>query len=155
MIPSDSGVRAKWAFWSYVLAVLLLATVPSVLVMEKAREYWRFVTGWQPGTLRPSHVRRLPPSRTLDDASLPEIRFIEFSCAAPRAKTVRLAGSFNHWKAGTMPMSRRGGLWRIVVPLAPGIHAYAFEVDGALVRDPRADDRTLVDGREVSLIHVR
>ena len=56
---------------------------------------------------------------------------------APQAKSVELAGDFNHWKP--FPMERRGdGWWFIQVMLGPGHHQYRFLVDGKPVLDSRA-----------------
>jgi 1,4-alpha-glucan branching enzyme len=60
-----------------------------------------------------------------------------FYCQAPLAKSVELAGDFNHWKP--FPMQLRGdGWWFLQVMLGPGHHQYRFLVDGKPVLDPRA-----------------
>jgi len=56
---------------------------------------------------------------------------VEFSCHAPDAQAVFLAGTFNDWSADTLPLARQtDGHWRATVPLAPGHHEFKFVVDG-------------------------
>jgi hypothetical protein len=65
--------------------------------------------------------------------------FTEFVLHAPDAHEVTLAGDFTGWKP-SHPLTRSGpGVWTVVVPLDPGIHHYAFVVDGEQwVPDPMA-----------------
>ena len=71
--------------------------------------------------------------------------FVSFELAAPQARSVSIAGSFNGWQVGTLAMSRNGnGVWSATVPLPVGEHRYEFVVDGTRwVPDPTAHD--LVD----------
>ena len=77
-----------------------------------------------------------------------------FYCAAPRAKSVHIAGDFNHWHP--MPMRKReDGWWFIQVLLAHGHHQYRFLVDGEPMLDPQASGMTRdSDNKPVSLIAV-
>jgi 1,4-alpha-glucan branching enzyme len=62
---------------------------------------------------------------------------VEFSCHAPDAQAVFLAGTFNDWSADTLPLARQAdGLWRAAVPLAPGHHEFKFVVDGQWCCEP-------------------
>lgn len=64
-------------------------------------------------------------------------RPINFYCRAPQARSVQLAGDFNHWNP--LPMEPRDdGWWFIQVMLIHGYHQYRFLVDGKPVLDPRA-----------------
>ena len=64
---------------------------------------------------------------------------VNFYCAAPRAKSVTLAGDFNDWDPASLPMERRvDGWWFLQVPLTHGHHQYRFLVDGRSMLDPRA-----------------
>ncbi len=68
-------------------------------------------------------------------------RAIKFVLVAPQAARVSLVGDFNGWDASATPMQAQGenGLWTVFVPLRPGLHTYAFVVDGAhFVADPTA-----------------
>lgn len=55
-----------------------------------------------------------------------------FTCHAPEAKAVFLAGTFNDWNPESTPMARDAdGNWRAAVDLKPGHYEYKFVVDGA------------------------
>lgn len=53
-----------------------------------------------------------------------------FTCKAPGAKKVFLAGSFNYWSTSALPMNREGADWSITIGLPKGRYQYAFLVDG-------------------------
>jgi len=83
------------------------------------------------------------------------IRPVNFQCSAPGAKTVQLAGNFNHWHP--LPMRpQENGRWSIQIPLSRGCHQYRFLVDGQPMLDPHATG-TMHDeqGGLVSLIAIR
>ena len=63
----------------------------------------------------------------------------QFLLEAPDAQQVVLAGDFTNWQpVHTMTRTERG-VWSVVVPLAPGVHNYAFIVDGdRWMPDPNA-----------------
>ena len=149
------SVRLKWIFWLMALAAFLLAAVPSAFILDTARDYYRFATGWQPGTLRQLRARHVPLRDSLDREPPPDIRFVEFSLASQNARAVRLAASFNRWEPQASPLVLKGGSWRLIVPLPPGKYEYAFEVDGSWKLDPKAPKKTSAYGREVSVIDVR
>jgi len=55
---------------------------------------------------------------------------VQFRLDAPQASEVALAGEFTEWQP-IYPLKRsEPGIWTVVVPLEPGIHDYAFIVDG-------------------------
>lgn len=62
-------------------------------------------------------------------ASTPSV-FVRFELDAPEASTVRLAGSFSGWKPDIRLRRVANGRWAVLVPLRPGVHDYAFQVDG-------------------------
>jgi len=64
---------------------------------------------------------------------------VQFRLDAPQARQVALAGEFTNWQP-IYPLKRsEPGIWTVVVPLEPGIHDYAFIVDGERwVPDPMA-----------------
>jgi hypothetical protein len=65
--------------------------------------------------------------------------FVQFRLDAPHASAVRLAGSFTGWKPTYALQQVTSGVWSILIPLEPGVHDYAFVVDGAeWVADPAA-----------------
>lgn len=63
----------------------------------------------------------------------------QFLLSAPDAQQVMLAGDFTGWQPAHS-MTRTGpGVWTVVVPLEPGVHSYAFVIDGDhWVPDPNA-----------------
>jgi len=65
--------------------------------------------------------------------------FVQFRLDAPHASAVRLAGSFTGWKPTYTLQQVTSGVWSILIPLEPGVHDYAFVVDGTeWVADPAA-----------------
>ena len=65
--------------------------------------------------------------------------FVQFRLDASQASEVRLAGSFTGWKPAYRLQQVSPGIWSIVVPLEPGVHDYAFVVDGGeWIADPTA-----------------
>jgi hypothetical protein len=71
-------------------------------------------------------------------AAAPQV-FTRFVLSIPNANTVALAGDFTGWKPA-YTLTRSGPeLWTVVVPLEPGVHTYAFIVDGQRwIADPNA-----------------
>jgi 1,4-alpha-glucan branching enzyme len=64
---------------------------------------------------------------------------VQFRLDAPAAHTVTLAGDFTKWQPKYELTRSAPGVWTIVVPLDPGVHDYAFVVDGNLwTPDPMA-----------------
>jgi hypothetical protein len=71
--------------------------------------------------------------------------FVQFRLEAPSASDVRLAGSFTGWEPRYELRETGPGMWSVLVPLSPGVHDYAFVVDGRdWVPDPVAP--TVDDG---------
>ena len=61
----------------------------------------------------------------------------EFSFLAPQAQRVFIAGNFNKWDPSSHPMKMdKKGVWKILLPLAPGQYEYRFHVDGDWQNDP-------------------
>ena len=55
---------------------------------------------------------------------------VEFSCHAPEAQAVFVAGTFNDWRPEATPLRRQpDGHWRITLPLPPGHHEFKFIVE--------------------------
>jgi chromosome partitioning protein len=62
---------------------------------------------------------------------------VRFEVDFPRAKTVRITGTFCDWSAKGLPLSQReDGMWEAHLALEPGKHEYRFIVDGAWLPDP-------------------
>lgn len=80
-------------------------------------------------------VRRRPAGVA---ATSPQV-FTQFVFNAPNAKRVAVAGDFSGWQPVHVMARSEGGVWTVVVPLDPGVHDYAFVVDGERwVADPAA-----------------
>lgn len=128
----------KRVFWALVLGLLTLALVPSAVMLRTVRGYYHFVTGFEPGTLRPSRVSYLPRHDSPGPAQASRLHFVEFQLKAPKAKRVELIGDFNGWKAGTLLLAHEpSGDWEMLLPLPPGRYHYLFVADGEPVLDPR------------------
>lgn len=56
----------------------------------------------------------------------------------PLARSVALVGDFNRWDTSKTPFAREpNGLWKVAVPLEPGLVKYKFYVDGERwIEDP-------------------
>ena len=64
---------------------------------------------------------------------------VNFTCLAPQARLVTLAGDFNDWDPGALPLTRQpDGSWTGQVTLSHGHHHYHFLIDGKPTLDPRA-----------------
>jgi hypothetical protein len=70
----------------------------------------------------------------------PDTVYVRFELVAPQARTVSVAGSFNGWQVGALPLARvEDGLWATTVALPVGEHRYEFVIDGTRwVPDPTA-----------------
>ncbi len=66
------------------------------------------------------------------------LKSVEFSCHAPKATTVFVAGTFNDWAPNAMPLhlDPTSGTWTGALPLPPGHHEYKFLVDGHWCCEP-------------------
>ena len=65
-----------------------------------------------------------------------------FSCSAPGAGSVHVAGEFNDWNptADAMSDPDGDGVFSVTLPLAQGSYQYKFVVDGNWQEDPNAAD---------------
>jgi Glycogen recognition site of AMP-activated protein kinase len=83
----------------------------------------------------------------------------QFVARFPGARSVAVVGSFNDWRAGSIPLEDmdHDGVWSASIVLPAGTHEYMFVVDGERwVADPLAGRYVEDDfGRENSLLIVR
>ena len=64
-----------------------------------------------------------------------------FTCHAPEAKAVFMAGTFNDWNPNSTLMAKdANGNWNVAVDLKPGRYEYKFVIDGAWCCEPGCDD---------------
>lgn len=61
------------------------------------------------------------------------------------ARAVFLAGSFNQWQPGALPLQRTAAGWQLPLYLAEGTHTYKFVADGKWLADPQ-NAETVPDG---------
>jgi hypothetical protein len=79
------------------------------------------------------------PSRAVATQDGSEKVYVQFRLQISDANDVRLAGSFTHWQAQYQLHETAPGLWTVTLPLTPGVHDYAFIIDGQRwVSDPYA-----------------
>jgi Glycogen recognition site of AMP-activated protein kinase len=72
------------------------------------------------------------------EAQAPPV-YVQFRLEAQGASSVRLAGSFTGWQPRVPLRESAPGEWTALVPLEPGVHDYAFVIDGERwVADPHA-----------------
>jgi hypothetical protein len=77
--------------------------------------------------------------RRTDVAATAHQVLTQFVLNAPNATRVAVAGDFSGWKPVHAMTRSVAGVWTVVVPLDPGVHDYAFVVDGERwVPDPTA-----------------
>lgn len=61
---------------------------------------------------------------------------VEFTCHAPGAREVFLAGEFNNWDTQSLPMKKgKDGIWKAKIKLPPGRYEYKLFVDNAWVEN--------------------
>ena len=69
----------------------------------------------------------------------PQLVPVHFEFTHPTAKTVFIAGTFNHWQPEAKALHSSGvGNWWKDTSLAPGTYEYCLVVDGKWIPDPRA-----------------
>ncbi|MDP3772827.1 MAG: isoamylase early set domain-containing protein [Gemmatimonadales bacterium] len=103
-------------------------------VLAAAAAFTIWIAGRGPAPVAPD------PLAGARAAALADTVFVHFQLAAPGARVVAVAGSFNDWRPEAQPMVLgRDGWWSITVPLPVGEHRYQFVVDGARwLPDPSA-----------------
>jgi hypothetical protein len=89
----------------------------------------------RPGMRGPTAHLPLPTALV----SAPPPVYVQFRVRVPDARSVALAGTFTGWKPAVTLTQTAPGEWSALVPLRPGVHDYAFVVDGQRwMADPNA-----------------
>lgn len=91
-----------------------------------------------------ANIELVTVAKTIDEkiADFYGVRQVEdavmFASLYPRAESVQIAGDFNNWQPGKMPMTKVAdkGMWQIKLPLAKGKYRYRLVVDGHWQQDP-------------------
>jgi hypothetical protein len=131
----------------------LEAIEPAPARQGRVRSAWGWFWQPRPVALRPAYglaafalaallLTRAPEPQTQVNAPVaqatPQV-LIQFRLDAPDAQQVSLAGDFTGWQPQHEMTRSENGAWTIVVPLNPGVHEYAFIIDGEeWVADPLA-----------------
>jgi hypothetical protein len=82
---------------------------------------------------------------------------VRFILADPTARQVALVGSFNLWSEDANPLvfNADGGVWTTSVRLPPGVHEYAYVVDGEhWIADPLTTSMADPLGIETSILRL-
>ena len=145
--------RNKRAFWTFALSAMAIICVPSTVLLRALQSYGRFLSGYEPDTMRPVHVGWIARRESLITANSPtKLEFADFRLRARKAKAVCVVGDFNGWKDGSSALVRRaGGIWELTLPLSRGRHSYMFVIDGAWKTDPGNSMTGVFEGRTVSV----
>lgn len=90
------------------------------------------------GPLKPAAYKPSSRMQELVEKTTQELlATICFSLDAPQAKSVYVAGSFNDWSLDeNCRLMNQEGLWKVNLPLKPGVYRYQFIVDGKWQEDP-------------------
>jgi hypothetical protein len=96
---------------------------------------------------RPAAIAGATPSSPLTGARRDTVHLVRFVFLAPHASSVVMVGDFNNWDRGVTPLRRVGlaGAWTVSVALPPGLHQYAFIVDGTEWTPDPATSTTVSD----------
>src|SRR5271170_318803 len=87
----------------------------------------------------PNNLPAMKHNHNHDNAPSAPLVPVRFEFNHPTAKTVCVAGTFNHWQpeAKTLHSSGVGNWWK-KTSLAPGTYEYCLVVDGKWIPDPNA-----------------
>jgi 1,4-alpha-glucan branching enzyme len=67
-------------------------------------------------------------------------KLVAFSCRAPDATAVFVAGTFNDWHADAVPLKlQANGQWQTTLRLPLGHHEFKYVVDGQWCCEPGCD----------------
>ena len=74
-------------------------------------------------------------------AKSPQKKRVTFRLAAPEARQVFVAGTFNEWDPEARALKRsKTGLWTTWMNLPRGRYEYRFVIDGEWCQDPECPD---------------
>jgi len=73
------------------------------------------------------------------ESEVAPVIYVQFTLREADASRISLAGSFSDWEPRYELSRTPSGVWTVMVPLEPGVHDYAFVIDGdRWVVDPDA-----------------
>jgi hypothetical protein len=115
--PLSLTFRPAYALAGAMLAVFAIVQVPQLVAPSAPR----------------TAVMAAPQERE------PATLYVQFRLEAPEASEVAIAGTFTDWKPSDVLKETAPGVWTALIPLRPGVHDYAFVVDGKeWIPDPNA-----------------
>jgi len=117
--PRTVSLRPAWGIFA-AAALLLLFLLPRAEDGSRG-SIESAVTPSMPAEAPTAAASSSPPTVTV---------FVQFRLEAAEAFEVRLAGTFTGWKPQYTLHQTSPGTWSVLVPLPPGVHDYAFVVDG-------------------------
>jgi 1,4-alpha-glucan branching enzyme len=66
-----------------------------------------------------------------------KLKSVDFSCHAPNAQAVFVAGTFNDWSPDAAPLQQKAdGHWNTTLQVTPGHHEFKFVVDSQWCCEP-------------------
>ena len=96
---------------------------------------------------RTTRAKMQDKTNTKGDKNMPHpqakttTRKVTFTCNAPNAHSVTIAGDFNEWDASATPLSHLNNTtWQVRLRLTPGIHEFKYVVDAQWCCEPGIDD---------------
>lgn len=114
---SPSGVRAMLDWFWKPRPVALQWRPAYALGLAAVLAFSAAAGGWWRG----SNADATTPARQV---------LVQFRLDAPAASAVTLAGDFTSWQPVHKLTRSAPGIWTVVIALEPGVHDYAFIVDG-------------------------
>lgn len=124
--PRPMAVRPVWVVATALAAVLVWAGQPGDTAAPVI-----------PGSPTDAADPRAITASLADTGDRPV--YVHFRLDMADAESVRLAGDFTDWQPRYDLSETAPGVWTVVVPVRPGVHEYAFVVDGSRwVADPMA-----------------
>jgi hypothetical protein len=125
--PRTVQLRPAWGFASVALMALAVSVASSE--MPRLTSSGGAMAG---GAMEEARVTEHSAQDTPDP-----VLYVRFELDASGASSVSLAGSFTDWQPSLELSELAPGHWTALVPLKPGVHDYAFVVDGdRWVADP-------------------
>jgi hypothetical protein len=129
-----SGLVRRWAESLWVVRETQLRWRPAYAFAAAAVLLLALASPWLGGR----NMGDVGTAAVRPDAAGASI-FVQFRLHAEDASEVALAGSFSDWQPTVELQQTSPGVWSVLLPIRPGVHDYAFVVNGEhWVPDPLA-----------------
>lgn len=127
--PSIVGVILRWVWAPRTVRVRPVWALVGMCALSLALGMWQ-----QAGTDRIGSG-----SAVVSGSGERAVLYVRFELEAPDASSVTVAGTFSDWQPRYELAETTPGRWTALIPLRPGVHEYAFLVDGERwIADPHA-----------------